>query len=89
MTALTDQEKAVLDFAARWWRYRGAQEEAMTVELGLSSTRFWQIVNTLIDRQEALAYAPTTVHRLRRERAIKLRARSARTRGLSVGERSA
>jgi hypothetical protein len=74
--ALTDTERALLDFAGRWYRFPGAQEQAMRDELGLSATSYWRKVNTLIDRPDALAYAPTTVARLRRIRADKLRARS-------------
>jgi hypothetical protein len=75
---LTGAERALLDFAARWYRYPGAQEQAMRDELGLSATTYWRRVNALIDRPEALAYAPTTVKRLRRLRAERLAARSAR-----------
>lgn len=76
--ALTDTERALLDFAGRWYRYPGAQEQAMRDELGLCATSYWRKVNTLIDRPDALAYAPTTVARLRRLRAERLRARSPR-----------
>jgi Protein of unknown function (DUF3263) len=78
MASLTDQEKALLDFAARWYRFPGAQEQAMRDELGLSATTCWRKVNDLIDRPEALAYAPTTAGRLRRMRDQRLAARSAR-----------
>jgi hypothetical protein len=76
--SLTDSDKALLDFAARWYRFPGAQAEALTTELGLSATTYWRKVNDLIDRPEALAYAPTTVKRLQRIRADRLAARSVR-----------
>jgi len=78
MASLTDSDKALLDFAGRWYRFPGAQEQAMRDELGLSATTYWRKVNDLIDRPEALAYAPTTVGRLRRMRDQRLSARSAR-----------
>lgn len=78
MAPLTDCEKALLDFAARWYRFPGAQEQAMRDELDLSATTYWAKVNHLIDRPEALAYAPTTVNRLRRLRAERMAARSAK-----------
>ena len=78
MASLTDSDKALLDFAGRWNRFPGAQEQAMRDELGLSATTYWRKVNDLIDRPEALAYAPTTVGRLRRMRDQRLSARSAR-----------
>lgn len=78
MAPLTDSDKAILDFAARWYRLPGAHAEAVGAELGLSETTYWRKVNDLLERPEALAYAPTTVKRLRRIRAEKLRARSGR-----------
>ncbi len=78
MASLTDQDKAILDFAGRWYRLPGAQAEAMQSELGLSQTTYWRKINDLLDRPEALAYAPTTVKRLRRLRTQRLAARSAR-----------
>jgi hypothetical protein len=76
--SLTDADKALLDFAGRWYRLPGAQAEALATELGLSETAYWRKVNDLLDRPEALAYAPTTVKRLQRIRADRLAARSAR-----------
>jgi hypothetical protein len=76
--SLTDSDKALLDFAGRWYRFPGAQAEAMQSELGLSQTTYWRKVNDLLERPEALAYAPTTVGRLRRMRAQRLAARSQR-----------
>ena len=75
---LIDRDRALLDFAGRWYRLPGAQAEAIVVELGMTATAFWQRVNTLIDRPDALAYAPMTVGRLRRLREDRLRARSVR-----------
>ena len=75
---LNDSDKAILDFAARWYRFPGAQEQAMRDELGLSATTYWRKVNDLLDRPEALAYAPSTVKRLQRVRAERLRSRSRR-----------
>ncbi|MFM1964901.1 MAG: hypothetical protein RL134_626 [Actinomycetota bacterium] len=76
--ALTYADKALLDFAGRWYRFPGAQEQAMRDELGLSATAYWRRVSVLIDQPDALAYAPTTVARLRRMRDERLQARSAR-----------
>jgi hypothetical protein len=60
---LTDRERAMLDFARRWYRFRGAQEGAIRDELGMSPTRFWQQVRALAARQEAIAYAPDVCRR--------------------------
>lgn len=83
--ALTDAEKQIIDFAARWYRFPGAQEQAIRDELDLSATAYFARLNHLLDRPEALAYAPTTVNRLRRVRDTRARARSAKARGIQLG----
>lgn len=63
---LTDRERAILDFEAQWWRQRGAKEDAIREQFGVSPVRYTQLLNQLLDRPEALAYSPTIVNRLRR-----------------------
>jgi len=43
----------------------------------MSATRYYQVLNELIDRPEALAFEPVLVKRLRRQRAKRQRIRSA------------
>ena len=45
---------------------------------GLSATRYYQVLNALIDSPAALAQDPMLVKRLRRMRSTRQRARSAR-----------
>ncbi|MFJ9519183.1 DUF3263 domain-containing protein [Kitasatospora sp. NPDC101801] len=71
MSELTDRELAVLALESRTWRTTGAKERAVREELDLSATRYYQILNRLLDRQEALAHAPVLVNRLRRVRDAK------------------
>lgn len=84
MSELTNRERAMLDFAGRWYKFAGAQEQAMRDEFDCSATRFWLTLNGLLDRPEALAYAPSTVHRYRRLRAQRQAARSLRRLGRGV-----
>ena len=65
---MTDEERRMLDVAGQRWNYAGNQADVIRSEFGVSVTRFWQRVNNLLDREDALAYAPTTVNRLRRLR---------------------
>lgn len=37
---MTEDDRLILDFAARWWKTAGAQHDAITAELGLSPTRY-------------------------------------------------
>lgn len=74
-TGLSDEECALLDFADQQWRYAGNQADAIMAEFGITITRYWQRVNQLLDREEALAHNPILVNRLRRLRASRVRAR--------------
>lgn len=79
---LSDREREMLTFERKWWRYAGAKEQAVKDLFDLSSTRYYQALNALIDRPAALAYDPMLVKRLRRMRQTRQRARSARRLGL-------
>ncbi|MDH6112256.1 hypothetical protein P3T36_003666 [Kitasatospora sp. MAP12-15] len=68
MTGLTERDLAVLALEGRSWRTQGAKEQAIREELGISSTRYYQLLNGLLDREEAVAHAPVLVYRLRRIR---------------------
>ena len=49
MTALSEREMRVLSFERHWWRQPGAKEQAISDQLGLSATRYYQMLNELID----------------------------------------
>jgi hypothetical protein len=76
---LTDLERSLLDFAGKTWRYAGHRDQAIRDLFDLSATRYHQLVLGLLDRPEALAYAPTTVRRLQRLRDQRARGRSVRS----------
>jgi Protein of unknown function (DUF3263) len=78
MAPLSERETRVLAFERHWWRQPGAKEQAISEQLGLSSTRYYQMLNELIDRPEAMAADPVLVKRLRRQRSRRERIRSAR-----------
>ena len=75
--ALSEREVRILAFERNWWRQPGAKEQAIRDMLGMSATRYYQMLNELIDRPEALAFEPVLVKRLRRQRAKRERIRSA------------
>ena len=81
---LAERDREVLDFERQWWKYAGAKEQAVREKFDMSSTRYYQVLNALIDRPEALAHDPLLVRRLRRLRAARQRARSARRLGFEV-----
>src|SRR6516165_2410300 len=75
---LSERETRVLAFERHWWRQPGAKEQAISDQLGLSATRYYQMLNELIDRPEAMVADPVLVKRLRRQRSRRERIRSAR-----------
>jgi hypothetical protein len=81
---LSERDRAVLAFERQWWKYAGAKEQAIRELFEMSATRYYQVLNALLDRPEALAADPMLVKRLRRLRNARQRARSARRLGLEV-----
>ena len=81
---LTRRDRDILAFERQWWRYAGAKEQAIRDLFSMSATRYYQVLNALIDRDEALAHDPMLVKRLRRLRASRQRQRSARRLGIDV-----
>ena len=75
--ALSDRDREMLAFERRWWKYAGAKEEAARELFGLTATRYYQVLNALIDVPAALEHDPMLVKRLRRLRSMRQRARSA------------
>jgi len=84
LIALSERDREILNFERQWWKYAGAKEQAVREKFDMSSTRYYQVLNALIDRPEALAFDPLLVRRLRRLRAARQRARSARRLGFEV-----
>lgn len=78
---LTETETAILAFERQWWKYAGAKESAIRELFDMTATRYYQVLNQLIDSEAALAADPMLVKRLRRMRANRQRERSARRLG--------
>jgi len=81
---LGERDEEILEFERQWWKYAGAKETAIRESFDMSATRYYQVLNALIDRPEALAADPLLVRRLRRMRAERQRVRSARRLGFEV-----
>ena len=82
---LPRRDREILTFERQWWKYAGAKEQAVRELFDMSATRYYQLLNALIDRPEALAHDPMLVKRLRRMRQTRQRARSARRLGGAQG----
>ncbi|WP_063001128.1 DUF3263 domain-containing protein [Nocardia mikamii] len=81
---LTRRELEILDFERKWWKYAGAKEEAIRDLFAMSATRYYQVLNAVVDKPEALAADPMLVKRLRRLRASRQKSRAARRLGFQV-----
>jgi hypothetical protein len=75
---LTRREHEMLTFERQWWRRAGAKETAIRDRFGVPPTRYYQVLNALVDRPDALAADPLLVKRLRRLRTARQRQRSVR-----------
>lgn len=72
---LSEREQQILAFEQRWWKHAGAKEQAIRDIFDLSATRYYQLLNGLLDNPAALAAEPVLVGRLRRLRAARSRTR--------------
>jgi hypothetical protein len=77
-SGLDQRARDILDFEREWWRYAGAKEQAVRERFDLSPTRYYQLLNEVIDDDQAVRYDPMLVKRLRRLRASRQRQRAAR-----------
>lgn len=78
MADLTVRELMMLDVERSWWKYAAVKEAHVREHLGMNMTAYYQTLNRLIDRPEALAHDPLLVKRLCRLRETRrtLRARA-------------
>ena len=83
-SALSDRDAEILDFERTWWRASGAKEQTIRERFDMSPTRYYQVLNALIDNPAALASDPLLVKRLRRLRDERRRNRSAARLGIDV-----
>jgi hypothetical protein len=72
---LTEREQQILVFESKWWKHAGSKEQAIRDTFGLSSTRYYQLLNGLLDNPAALERDPVLIGRLRRLRSTRARTR--------------
>jgi hypothetical protein len=73
--ALTEREEQILVFERKWWKHAGSKEQAVRDTFGLSATRYYQLLNGLLDNPAAMERDPVLVARLRRLRSTRARTR--------------
>lgn len=83
-SGLSEQQAALLDFEKQWWALPGSKESEIRERFSISPTRYYQVLNALIDSEEALAHDPLLVKRLRRLRSSRQKERTARRLGVNL-----
>lgn len=73
---LSEREQEILAFERQWWKHAGAKEQAIRERFDLSATRYYRLLNALLDNPAALERDPVTVRRLRRLRSTRARSRT-------------
>ena len=81
---LTRRDREILAFERQWWRHAGAKENAIRERFDLSATRYYQLLNKLLEKPEAIEADPMLVKRLRKTRASRQRKRGARRLGIEL-----
>lgn len=76
---VSDRDRRVLDFEGSWWLFPGPKDRAIREYLNMTAARYYEVVRRLIDDDDALAYAPLTVRRLRHMRSDRLEQIAGRT----------
>ena len=56
-----ERDREILEFERQWWKYAGAKETAIREPFDMSATRYYQVLNALIDSPEALEADPLLV----------------------------
>jgi hypothetical protein len=77
VAVLTEQDIRILAFERSWWRLAGAKERDILEVFDVPVTRYYQLLNELIDRPEAVEFDPVLVTRLRRQRSRRSHLRAA------------
>ncbi len=81
---LSDEQAALLDFEKNWWSLSGSKESEIRERFGISPTRYYQLLNALIDSEDALIHDPLLIKRLRRLRETRQKERTARRLGVNL-----
>jgi len=70
---LDELSQNILDFETKHWKYAGAKEAAITEQLGLQPTHYYQLLNHLVESDQALAHNPMLIKQLRGKRSTRRR----------------
>jgi hypothetical protein len=75
--ALSPRDRRILALERQWFCNAGSKEAEISRQFGMTPTRYFQILNGLIDDPRAMRESPQVVARLRRLRLARRRTRRA------------
>jgi hypothetical protein len=75
LMVLSARDRAILDFERRWRQLPGPKELAIREHLHMSASRYYELLNALLDEPDALSYDPLTVKRAQHVRNDRRRVR--------------
>ena len=78
---LSQRDIEILDFERSWWKHAGAKDRAIRERFDMSATRYYQLLNELLENPAAMEHDPILVKRLKRLRLYRQRQRVARLLG--------
>ncbi len=81
MDELTQRDTEILDFERSWWKHAGVKEQAIRERFDMSATRYYQLLNDLLENPAAMAHDPILIKRLKRLRSYRQKQRVARLLG--------
>jgi hypothetical protein len=81
MEGLSQRDIDILDFERTWWKHAGVKEQAIKERFDMSATRYYQLLNDLLENPAAMDHDPILVKRLKRLRVYRQRQRVARLLG--------
>jgi len=81
MDDLTQRDIEILDFERSWWKHAGVKEQAIKERFDMSATRYYQLLNDLLENPAAMGHDPILIKRLKRLRSYRQKQRVARLLG--------
>ncbi|MEV0704419.1 DUF3263 domain-containing protein [Saccharopolyspora sp. NPDC050389] len=81
---LTVRDRGILAFESQWWKQEGVKERAIRELFDMSPSRYYQLLNALLDSPAAVRADPMLIKRLRKARAGRQRARAAQRLGIEL-----
>ena len=81
MDELTQRDTEILDFERSWWKHAGVKEQAIKERFDMSATRYYQLLNELLENPAAMDHDPILIKRLKRLRSYRQKQRVAQLLG--------